>query len=201
MDQSKTTSSDTRQRLLAAESRVFGELGYARATTRALAAAAGVTELTLFRHFGSKEKLFAAVLEAYAAPALTSEIDSMLSGDYRQDLLIMGNIVMRILLERQQSLRLMLCEATHFPELKEMMARNPRTLRQHLAAYLQRGIDEGKLQPLNAAAMAQAFWGMFFSYAISTNMLDEAPTVELEPAELVAQFVDIFVQGTLNRDA
>ena len=58
---------DTRERILDAAARVFAENGYARTTTKALATAAGITEMTLFRHFGSKENLFAALVERYAA--------------------------------------------------------------------------------------------------------------------------------------
>jgi AcrR family transcriptional regulator len=197
MSDSSSSSSDTRQRLLEAARQVFGEMGYARATTRALAAAAGVTELTLFRHFGSKENLFAAVLEEYAAPAMTSNIEAQLSGNYRQDLMLMGRLLLQVLLQRQESVRLMLCEATHFPELKELMVQNPRRLRQHLAAYLQQKIDQGEVRPLDPEAMAHAFWGMLFSYGISQGMLDETPSAELSQDELLACFVDIFVRGTL----
>lgn len=44
--------------LLDAAVRVFSERGYAGATTREIAEAAGTTEALLFRHFGSKANLF-----------------------------------------------------------------------------------------------------------------------------------------------
>lgn len=48
---------DSRQRLLDAAVRVFAEVGFRGATTRRIAEEAGVNEITLFRHFGSKSKL------------------------------------------------------------------------------------------------------------------------------------------------
>jgi AcrR family transcriptional regulator len=53
----------TRERLLAAALAVFAEKGYRAATTREIAARAGVAELTLFRRFSSKQGLFEALLE------------------------------------------------------------------------------------------------------------------------------------------
>ncbi len=54
----------TRARLLDATRSVVREVGYAHATTRAIAAEAGVTEATIYRHFPDKRALFfAAVLE------------------------------------------------------------------------------------------------------------------------------------------
>ena len=47
----------TRQRLLEAALGLFEECGYAQTTTAQIAAAAGVSEMTLFRHFRSKDRL------------------------------------------------------------------------------------------------------------------------------------------------
>jgi AcrR family transcriptional regulator len=191
---------DTRQRILDAAAQMFAEEGYARATTRALAAAAGVNEVTLFRHFGNKRNLFAAVVEEYAAPGLTAALQPELSGDYRQDLVTMGSEVLNLMLERRDAVRLMLCEAEHFPQVREVIAQNPRRLRQALSAYLRMQVEQGQVRRLHTEAAAQAFWGMFFAYSISLWLLDEAVQPELEPEELVAQFVDIFVRGTVNRE-
>lgn len=46
-----------RERILEAAREVFAQHGSAGATTRRIAEAAGVNEVTLFRHFGSKEAL------------------------------------------------------------------------------------------------------------------------------------------------
>lgn len=189
---------DTRERILAAAAQVFAQDGYARATTRALAAAAGVNEVTLFRHFGSKEKLFAAVVESYGAPAVTTALEGQLTGDYRQDLLRLGKFFMNVVLERRDAVRLMLCEAAHFPEIRETMAQNPRLLRQMLAGYLRQQIQRGQVRPLDPEAMAQAFWGMIFSYGLSLAILAEPLASGMSPEEVVAQFVDIFVSGTIN---
>ncbi|MBI3745486.1 MAG: TetR/AcrR family transcriptional regulator [Chloroflexi bacterium] len=58
---------DTRARLIEATRRVVRGKGYARASTRAIALAAGVAEGTIYRHFPDKSSLFlAAILEANA---------------------------------------------------------------------------------------------------------------------------------------
>jgi len=187
---------ETRQRMLDAAAQVFAEKGYARATTRELAAAAEVNEVTLFRHFGSKEKLFNAVLEQYGGPSVSEALEIQLSGDYRQDMLMMGKLILNVLLERSEAILMMLCEASHFPEARQLVAQNPRVLRQMLARYLQGQIERGRVRPLDPETMAQAFWGMFFSYAISRTILEEIPQPELAPEDVVSQCVEIFVAGT-----
>ena len=191
---------ETRQRILRAASRVFAEKGYARATTRALAAAAGINEVTLFRHFGNKQNLFAAVIDEYAASAMTASLEGKLTGVYEEDLVVMGTHLLQALFERGDAVRLMLCEATHFPEVRQVLAQNPRQLRQVLAGYLERQMKRGQVRRLHAEAMAQAFWGMFFAYAISLGLLAEPVEPELSNEELVLQFVDEFVNGTIQRE-
>ena len=62
----------TRQRLLDAATEILNRVGIQGATTREIARRAGVNEVTLFRHFKSKEQLLRAVLQrglAAASPA------------------------------------------------------------------------------------------------------------------------------------
>lgn len=60
------SSSDTRQRIVAAAYRLFYREGFQRAGVDEVAAEAGVTKRTLYNHFPSKDDLFAAVLTARA---------------------------------------------------------------------------------------------------------------------------------------
>ena len=48
----------TRDKILEAALFLFSKKGYLGATTKEIAKEAGIAELTLFRHFASKEKLF-----------------------------------------------------------------------------------------------------------------------------------------------
>lgn len=190
---------ETRQRILQAAAMVFAEKGYARATTRSLAAAAGVNEVTLFRHFGNKQNLFAAVMNQFGGPALSTAMEMELGGDYRKNLTMVGTRLLQLLLERKDALRLMLCEATHFPEVQAVMVQNPRRIRRMLAAYLQQQIEQGRVRPMHPEAMAQAFTGMLFSYAIVEGFFEDTLEPDLAIEDLVAQFVDIFVEGTVSR--
>ncbi|HEU5169711.1 MAG TPA: helix-turn-helix domain-containing protein [Gemmatimonadales bacterium] len=56
--------SETRDRLLDVTARIFAEAGYHGTTTRRIAHEAEVNEVTLFRHFGSKDALIREALQA-----------------------------------------------------------------------------------------------------------------------------------------
>jgi AcrR family transcriptional regulator len=65
----------TRTRILDAAAPVFAEHGFAGASTRTLAAAAGVNIATLAYHFGDKEGLYAAVLDRIYEQLLAVDLD------------------------------------------------------------------------------------------------------------------------------
>jgi TetR/AcrR family transcriptional regulator len=54
---------ERRSQLLRIAKELFSECGFENTTTRAIAAAAGVTEAIIFRHFASKEELYANILD------------------------------------------------------------------------------------------------------------------------------------------
>jgi AcrR family transcriptional regulator len=192
---SQRSPEETRRRIIEAAIEIGSEVGYVRATTRAIAESAGVNEVTLFRHFGSKANLFAAAIEHAGGPALASEIEAQLTGEYRRDLNTIARAFFDILLERREILRLLLCESAHIPEVRTVLARNPRELRKMLARYLQSQMDRGAFKKQHPEATAQAFMGMFFAYAISLIILDEPVHPGISDDDLVAQFVEIFISG------
>ena len=108
----------------------------------------------------------------------------------------LGKHFIHVMLERGDAARMMLCEAAHFPEVREVMVQNPRQLRQMLAGYLRQQMVRGRVRQLDAEVMAQAFWGMFFAYGISLGILDEPVGSGLTTEEVAVQFVEIFVRGT-----
>ena len=70
-------SEEIRNRILGAAATVYAQYGFRGATTRLIAAEAGVNEVTLFRTFGSKAQLLQAMLhsqvESQEVPLLPQE--------------------------------------------------------------------------------------------------------------------------------
>ncbi|MDQ3819751.1 MAG: TetR/AcrR family transcriptional regulator, partial [Acidobacteriota bacterium] len=55
--------SERRLSILRAAVRLFSQRGFRGATTKEIAQAAGISEAMVFRHFATKEELFAAILD------------------------------------------------------------------------------------------------------------------------------------------
>ncbi len=82
----------TREEILAAARRLFGERGYDGTTIRAIAAGAGVNPALLHHYFGTKERVFVAALEF---PVNPSELLPMLLEGPREEC---GERIARMLL-------------------------------------------------------------------------------------------------------
>ena len=125
--------------------------------------------------FTTESRLWRNIVRAFAAILAHSNytlvLDAALrvptTGDYRRDLVAMGSQVLALMMARRDAMRLLLCEAEHFSEVGEVLAQNPRRLRQVLAAYLEEQMALGRVRKLHAEAVAQAFWGMFFAFSVS----------------------------------
>src|SRR3954463_4818279 len=75
----------SRERILEAATRVYSKYGFRGATTRLIAAEAGVNEVTLFRTFGSKAQLLQAMLSSHTTATSVPVIAE--TGDARSALL------------------------------------------------------------------------------------------------------------------
>ena len=78
--------SEIRQQILKTAIRLFAQKGFRGTTTREIALAAGVNEVTIFRHFASKQELYTAILEIKSSEAgLTSWLVELAEFAERRD--------------------------------------------------------------------------------------------------------------------
>lgn len=189
-------SSPTRERLLDAAYRVCAERGLQSATTREIAEAAGVNEVTLFRHFGNKEKLLAALFarsvsaqnESFTAPEAESH-------DLAQDLLRYAQRLDRILFENEALIRTLLGETRRYPEqAKQVISDSVKPMKQRLTEYLQAAQNEGKVRRDVALAPAiDTFTG--FLLAGMLRRTGGLKCLDYSQEEYVTTGVDLFVRG------
>src|SRR5919106_3391967 len=76
---SRLSSEERRRAIVDAVRGVFAEKGFDGTTTRELAKAAGVSEALLYKHFPSKESLYAAMLDACAKGPTFAEYKRILA--------------------------------------------------------------------------------------------------------------------------
>ncbi|MCB9450925.1 MAG: TetR/AcrR family transcriptional regulator [Anaerolineaceae bacterium] len=195
-----SSTDETKQRILEAALTLFGEVGYTRATTRAIAERAGVNEVTLFRHFGNKQGLLLACINAGNQSGFAQTFRKHLTGDYADDILVMARLQMADTHQNFEILRLLLCDAQAVPDLQEMLAMGAEGNLSHIAAYFEEQIVAGIIRPgLDPIVLANAFDSLFSSYILFTRLMGSDTLAVLPPDDVVRSLASVFVQGTITK--
>ena len=134
---------DTRRRIIQGAIRLFGRIGYKRATTRAIAVESDVNEVTIFRHFGSKKNLLAACVESFNAAGFAESFGNHLTGDYEADIKWMAKAQMEDMVANFQMLRMFMCDSVDLPELREAGASGASGNLNLIVNYFQDQIEDG----------------------------------------------------------
>lgn len=78
---------ETRNKIMKVALKLFSEQGYYATPTKLIAQEAGINELTLFRHFGTKERLFQETTENYVKEIdLSHEIHELIQQDFEESM-------------------------------------------------------------------------------------------------------------------
>ena len=192
----------TKQRLLDATLKLISEKGYLGSTTREIAQEAGVTELTLFRHFGTKEKLFEALLRNHTFLPRLKELLPELDGlSYGDSLRLIATRFLLSLKERKSLVKIMYSEGTIYPEkIKKLYNKFADDLRLTLASYFRGLQKKGLLRTVSPEMAAQLFLGMLFSYFRSEEIMRAGGMKKQTMEKNIKEFVDIFMFGTVKNE-
>jgi AcrR family transcriptional regulator len=192
---------ETRQRIIEAATALFGETGYSRASTRAIAERAGVNEVTIFRHFGNKETLLVACIEAGNQTGFAHTFQSVLTGDYAADVRALGRLNTQDTLQRFELLRLLLCDAMTLPNLQEALVMGAAANRAQIAAYFRAQIAAGVVRTgFEPELLALAFDSLFSSIVLFARFTG-IPSKQAAPDDAqIDALARLFVQGTIAEE-
>lgn len=172
----------TREQILDAAARLYADHGFRGTTTRAIAEAAGVNEVTLFRLFGSKETLIVEALRTRSVPVHVGTLPEV-PRDPESELAAWCAQTHAVLLSMRSMIRQAMSDAEHSPEMPKCVARGADATYDALLLYFERAraagliaadaeVDAAASMLLGAIfhdAMAREFMPQFFPPA------DEAP--------------------------
>ncbi|MEJ6480976.1 TetR/AcrR family transcriptional regulator [Nostoc punctiforme UO1] len=196
MNKSIRSSTLTRTRLIEAASQVFASLGVQGATTREIARVAGVNEVTLFRHFASKEQLLGAVIKnALALQTEALAYPEAWTQDLKIDLRQYAHLYNTMLEAQEDLIRTFIGEAKRHPEAaKQVIQEAAEPLREKLVAYLESSQKLGTvrvdLAPFPAVDM---FTGMLLAGMLCRSAKFNQDSYSCE--DYIETCVDIFVRG------
>jgi AcrR family transcriptional regulator len=189
---------DLRQRILHAAARVYAQHGWRGATTRRIAEEAGVNEVSLFRHFGSKDALLDVMMQERAR--LDGVEDLPREPLYPEEELLAWASAQRTHIASQRAMvQQMMSDACERPDAASCVSRQPNhafeTLRHYVVQLRRQGRIAGpeEVSPTEVAAAVTMLMGALFSDALHRELM---PMMFSQPVDdTLRAYVRIFLRG------
>jgi AcrR family transcriptional regulator len=182
-----------RDKLLAAAASLYAEAGYRGATTRRIAVQAGVNEITLFRHFGSKDALMREAI-ARAGHSRVTELLPQTPRDPVHELRDWAKAHIAELRERRSLIRTCMGEIEEHPGIFSEPNSPPAVAAKSLCQYLRRlraaGLAKAQFDETAASAMLM---GALFADAMGRDIMPDL--YRSGPDEALDQYVRLFLRG------
>ena len=194
---------ESRCRILDAAARVYAEFGFRGATTRRIAQAACVNEVTLFRAFGSKEALIEEALRHHATTTNQSaQFLPEVPIDPERELVAFATAQLAELNQHRSLIRKTMSELEERPDLAPTVTAGWAACDAVLHGYLQRLRANGFVDLVPEADLVAAgamLMAALFSDAMGRDML---PAIFPQPAaDAPAVYVRLFLRAVACRGA
>lgn len=190
----------TRERILETAVGLFSTKGYLGASTREIARQAGVAEVTLFRHFSSKENLLEEVISRFSIlPSLRSFIPQALEMPYEQALTALATMLLDTLIQLKDWVKIMHAELQRSPErLQKIYHGFLDEFFETFSSYFRELQKRGVVGMFDPEVAARVFHGIIFSYFNVEEVLQRKQYRSTESEPMIRQFMTLFAHGTLG---
>jgi TetR/AcrR family transcriptional regulator len=196
----RMSSGDRREQLIRVAMHLFSQKGFRGTTTKEIALAAGVTEAIIFRHFASKDDLYAAILDFKASEVCIEDWleEPRAYAERRDDEGLFRTLASKILDHYRSDLdfmRLMLYSALEGHDLAQNFREKQFTpIHDFLRDYIATRQREGGFRPCNPGAAVCAFIGMPVYHSL-VNRLLECKVLHISDEEAIEAFTKLFLDG------
>jgi AcrR family transcriptional regulator len=202
----KLSRPERRAAIIKAVRRLFAEKGFHGTTTRELAEAAGVSEALLFKHFPTKEALYAAMEHACCAEQTSGLLEKLKALEpSTATLAILVHLFVSRMLAAQEAedeealqTRLMVRSLTEDGEFARLFLQGrPSYLMRKLDVCLKAAIAAGDAAPGPVRTDLAAWFGQHLSAMLRILLLSEKPAVDygLPRDQLIEQVVWFILRG------
>ena len=207
---SRMAADERRQQIVTVAMRLFSERGFRGTTTKEIAQAAGVSEAIIYRHFATKDELYAAIIDHKAcaggmadlqhpvAEAIQCAVADAVSR--KDDRAVFEGIARAMMSHHQEDpnfLRLLLFSALEGHELSQMFwDRNVSSMYEFLGSYIRERQKDGVFRHLNPLVVVRAFTGMLIHHSLNNTLWDRPRRIlDISDADAACEFTEILLRG------
>jgi AcrR family transcriptional regulator len=190
---------DRRQQIVSVAAKLFSRKGFSGTTTKEIAEGVGVSEAIIFRHFGTKDELYAEILD-YKVRQSSERVKAQLdeAEGRRDDRAFFGSLAYEMLdfhSKDQTFMRLLLFSALEGHDLSETFFNSAASeIKDHIRRYIKQRIADGAFRRIDPLVAARAFVGMVLHQAQVRNIF-QGDDLKLSNRQIADRFVEIFLSG------
>jgi len=184
---------NSEDKILNASLVLFSQKGFNAVTTKEIAKEAGVSEMTLFRHFESKQNLFEKVFDRFVSSPKFLALFENLEWDLERDLNKICSYYQDTLFKNQKIILMYLKNEELNPEFDATLYKFPHELKKLLSRYFEEMGNRGVIAE-NPDVLANNFlatnFGLFITFLVMNKF-----TFETDILPCVSSYVKIFAKG------
>ncbi|MDO9045433.1 MAG: TetR/AcrR family transcriptional regulator [Methanobacteriaceae archaeon] len=189
---------NTEDRILDATIKLLDEVGWDGATTKKIAAEAGVNEVTLFRKFKTKNLLLEAAKNRGAINFL-EELEELLKIDPESDIQTYLRTIWKnssnMIDKRTNLIRIAMEEVRGVSFENKVLPKISKMVLDNLTVYFKYQIAKGSIRNIDPEVAALNFFSIVFQMNMMWKIYGQNPLVEDE--RCLENFLDIFMNGIL----
>ena len=196
---------ERRQQILRVAVRLFSQRGFRGTTTKEIAQGAGISEAMVFRHFATKEELYAAILDYKAcAGGLGDPCELVADAVRRKDDRAVFETLARTALQHHEQdtefMRLLLHAALEGHQLAQMFWDTfVRRIYEFLSDYIKERQRDGAFRNIEPKVVVRALVGMIMHHSLNNNLWDpQRRLLNITDEQAARDFTGILLQGITN---
>jgi AcrR family transcriptional regulator len=194
----RLTGEERRRQIIEAAATLFSRKGFRGTTTWEISRAVGVSEAMLFKHFATKEELYAAIIEAksHGWRALDAAVEAAEREDDAEVLRTLAREMIERIREDPTLMRLTFFSALEGHALSEIMFRSRvQQVDDFLSRYIAKRIAAGAFRSVDPLQAAWNFIGMVAYHLQLRELFGQKAPRHLTTERAVEDMVALFLHG------
>ena len=199
---SRMTGEARKMEIVRVAMRLFSQRGFRGTTTKEIAQAAGVSEAIIFRHFATKQELYAAIIDHKACVGGIDDPRKIVADAIRRkdDAAVFEGLAFAALQHHEHDTefnRLLLYAALEGHELAQMFwERTVRRMYEFLGGYISERQRDGAFREINPLVVVRSFIGTIIHHSLNNNLWDpQRRILDITNEHAAHEFTGILLRG------